>query len=113
MVGADELAGFDRVNIDRHEFERLAAVRYSHEIAGRGAGRLSAHRDAVVRHQNLLDLPPEVGDRLMARGDSRDDLLPRTADIVAPAGDPFRRGRPSQETGNVLSGRGVQRVVEG
>ena len=49
----------------------------------------------------------------MTPDDRGNDLLARAADIVGPAGDPFRRSRLPEHTCDVLSGRGVKAVVEG
>src|SRR6266481_2176589 len=35
MVGANHLAALERVNVNRHQFERLAAVRRAHEFTRR------------------------------------------------------------------------------
>src|SRR5712675_859352 len=60
MGGADHLAAFERVNVDRHQLERLAAMRRAHEFARRCAGGFAAHRDLVARDQDLLDFPFQV-----------------------------------------------------
>src|SRR2546430_288884 len=65
MIRPHNLPALDRVHIDRHQLERLAAWRHAHEFAGRRAGGLAAHRDATAWDQHLLDLPFEVGDGLV------------------------------------------------
>src|ERR1044071_3845631 len=45
MIGAGNLATFDRMHIDRHELERLAVGCRPHEIAGRRASRLATDDD--------------------------------------------------------------------
>ena len=47
MIRPHDLPALDRVHIDRHQLERLAAMRHAQELAGRRAGGLAAHRDAI------------------------------------------------------------------
>src|SRR5262245_27149526 len=61
-------------------------MRHAHELSGRGAGGLAAHRNAIARDQHLLDLPLEVGDGLVTPDDRGNDLFASAADIVSPAG---------------------------
>src|SRR5262249_18790440 len=79
MIGANNLATLDRMDVDRHELERLAVGRRPHQVPRRRAGRLAAHDGAIARDQHLLDLPLEIGDRLETRRDPGNDLLPAVA----------------------------------
>jgi hypothetical protein len=40
LIGADDFAAFDGVCIDRHQLERFAALRHTHEVARWGLIRI-------------------------------------------------------------------------
>src|SRR6266851_1700210 len=87
-------------------------MRRAHEFAGWCAGCFAAHGNLVARDQDLLDFPFQVGDGFETLSDPGDDFIAAVADIVAPAGDPLRRGRLLDEFGALVGEFGVQGFVE-
>src|SRR6266581_7598456 len=74
MVGANHLAALERVNVNRHQFERLAAVRRAHEFTCWRAGGFAAYGNLVARDQDLLDFPFQVRNGFEPLSDPGDDF---------------------------------------
>jgi hypothetical protein len=85
VVGSDDSAPFDRVDVDRHDLKALAGGRDIKERRDRCPRGLSPHDDLVAGDQQLLDLPFEVWNGLAAALDPGDDTLTRSALVVGPA----------------------------
>ena len=104
MIGAGDLVAFDRVYIDRHQLERFAALRHTHEVARRGTACLAADNDAVIRQENLLDFPFQVRHGGVKADDGPNDLIARSTDIIAAARGPFRGGGAPEQGLDICSG---------
>src|SRR6266850_8113312 len=87
VVGPGNLAVSDRLNIDRHDPEALAAMGHTEEIPSRCSRHLTAYDDTIPGDEDFLDVELHVGDGFGKASDhfDRGITAPAFAGQIAPA----------------------------
>src|SRR5467141_1674565 len=87
VVGSDNLAVFDGLNIDRHDPEALSGMGHTEEIPSRCSRHLTAYDDTIRGDEDFLDVELHVGDGLGKASDhfDRGITAPAFAGQIAPA----------------------------